>query len=183
MTKSKNKIRRFTPEEDEFLRQNYLSMSLVELGEKLGRNLGSIHGRMLRLKLVVPAEIKKQRHKDSFKNLCEAGKVGRFKKGNVPQNKGKKMPGDLYAKLKPTMFKAGHTPHNYVHNGEPYLYERQRDGRVERLWFIQEDRCKRSAYLAYLCRQNGIDLTGKKPRLKPGFLHHRPPTMKDIIIV
>ena len=108
----------------------------------------------------------------------------RFQKGNVPFNKGKKMPDELKEKIKHTFFQPGQVPATCVHFGKPYLYERTRkNGYVERIWWIQEDKNKRSAYLAYLCRQNGIDLTGKKPRLKPGFDHSRPPTMEDIVIV
>lgn len=177
-------MKRFTPKEDEFIRQNYLTMSLKQMGNKIDRAFESIHGRMKRLGLIVPPEILKQRHKDSFKTLSESGKVGRFKKGHVPANKGKKMSPHVYEKLKPTMFKPGNMPHNYIHNGEPYLYERKRkNGYLERLWFIQEGKNKRSAYMAYLCRKNKIDLTGKKPRLKKGFDHSRAPTMDDIIIV
>lgn len=108
----------------------------------------------------------------------------RYPKGHTPANKGKKMPQELKERIKHTFFQSGHTPANTKHFGKPYLYERKRDnGYVERIWWIQEATGKRSAYLAYLCRQNGIDLTGKKPRLKPGFDHSRPPTIDDIIIV
>jgi hypothetical protein len=176
-------MKRFTPSEDDYIRQNYLQLSLNQMGNHLGRVLNSVHGRMKVLGLVVPKEILRQRHKASFAHLAESGKVGRFKKGHVPVNKGQKMPPEVYAKAAATMFKKGHTPHNTVHNGQPYLYTRKRNGRVEKLWFIQEGVCKRSAYLAYLCRRHGIDLTGRKPRLKPGFNHQQPPTINDIIIV
>jgi hypothetical protein len=112
------------------------------------------------------------------------GIAHRFSKGHVPANKGKKMPPELKERIKHTFFQPGQLPVNTKHFGNPYLYERKRNnGYVERVWWIQEAPGKRSAYLAYLCRQNGIDLTGKKPRLKPGFDHSRPPTMDDIIIV
>ena len=38
---------------------------------------------------------------------------GRFEKGHVPANKGKKMPAAVYEKAKHTMFKKGHTPGNH----------------------------------------------------------------------
>ena len=51
-------------------------------------------------------------------NLTEVGKDTRFKKGNVPHNKGKKMPPELYAKASRTMFKKGHKPHNTRKDGD-----------------------------------------------------------------
>lgn len=108
----------------------------------------------------------------------------RFSKGHTPANKGRKMPAELKERIKHTFFQPGQLPANTKHFGKPYLYERKRkNGYIEKIWWIQEGPNKRSAYLAYLCRENGIDLTGKKPRLKPGFDHSWPPTIDDIIIV
>lgn len=177
-------MKRFTPEEDNFLKDNYLQLSYNGLANKLGRDMGSVVGRLKVLKLKVPPEIIKQRHDQSYQRLAESGKASRFPKGHTPANKGKEMPAELKGRIKHTFFQPGQLPANSKHFGKPYLYERKRNnGYVERLWWIQEAPGKRSAYLAYLCRQNGIDLTGKKPRLKPGFDHSRPPTMDDILIV
>lgn len=38
---------------------------------------------------------------------------GRFEKGHIPANKGKKMPAAVYEKAKHTMFKKGHQPGNH----------------------------------------------------------------------
>lgn len=43
-------------------------------------------------------------------NNLNTGRTGRFKKGHIPRNKGKKMPENLYKKCKATMFKKGHIP-------------------------------------------------------------------------
>ena len=40
------------------------------------------------------------------------GRTGRFEKGHVPANKGKKVSPELYEKMKGTMFKAGQEPPN-----------------------------------------------------------------------
>jgi hypothetical protein len=177
-------MKRFTPEEDQYISNNYLTLNLQEMADHLNRALGSVFGRMERIGLVVPAEIKLERLQQSFKRLEESGKISRFPKGHVPANKGQKMSPEMYEKCKGTMFKPGQIPATCVHFGKPYLHQRIReDGNVERLWFIQESTNKRSAYLAYLCRKNGIDLTGKKPILKDGFDHSRAPTFEDIMIV
>ncbi len=177
-------MKRFLPYEDDYIRLNYLQQSLNEMGEAIGRSFGSIRGRMKVLGLTVPASILAERHAKSFQTLAQSGKITRYAKGHVPFNKGQKPSPETLEKMRPTMFKKGQKPLNCIHNGQPYLYTRRRsNGYEEKLWFIQEGINKRSAYLAYLCRQNGIDLTGKKPRLKPGFDHSKPPTMADIVIV
>lgn len=42
-----------------------------------------------------------------------SGLTGRFEKGSVPPNKGKKMSSEVYAKAAPTMFKKGNVPINH----------------------------------------------------------------------
>ncbi len=69
--------------------------------------------------------------KDNIKALCtrqgwQTGRDGRFVKGGVPANKGKKMP--FNANSARTQFKTGNKPHNTKHAG----YERlSKDGYVE----------------------------------------------------
>lgn len=41
------------------------------------------------------------------------GRNGCFKKGHVPQNKGQKMPPEVFDKVKATMFQKGHITHNH----------------------------------------------------------------------
>lgn len=52
----------------------------------------------------------------------------RFKKGNIPQNKGKKMKPEMYEKLKSTMFKKGCKPHNFKNSGYSRI---TKDGYIE----------------------------------------------------
>lgn len=44
--------------------------------------------------------------------LSETGKAHQYNKGNIPYNKGQKMPQEVYDKVKATMFKKGIKPHN-----------------------------------------------------------------------
>ncbi len=177
-------MKRFTPEEDQYIRDNYLNMTGMELSANLNRYFSSIYGRMCRLGLTVPEEIKNERFRKVYRHLEESGKSYRFQKGLIPANKGKKMPPELYDKCKKTMFKPGNIPATCKHFGKPYLHTRKRkSGYIEKIWLIQESTNKRSAYLSYLCRINGIDLTGKIPLLKPGFDHIRTPTLDDIEII
>ena len=56
------------------------------------------------------------------------GRKGCFPKGHVPQNKGKKMPPDVYEKCKGTMFKKGNIPPNHRPVGSERL---SKDGYIE----------------------------------------------------
>ena len=53
---------------------------------------------------------------------------GRFEKGHIPSNKGKKMPADVYEKAKHTMFKKGNQPCNHREVGSERINV---DGYVE----------------------------------------------------
>lgn len=56
------------------------------------------------------------------------GRTGRFEKGHVPKNKGKKMSPEIYEKCKGTMFKKGNIPPNH----RPVGSERTtKDGYIE----------------------------------------------------
>lgn len=98
-------MRRFTPEEDQFLRENYLTVPATRLSRMLGRAKTVARQRMARLGLVVPREVADQFFKDSL-----------LKKGNVSFNKGRKqteyMTPEKIERTKATRFKKGNLPHN-----------------------------------------------------------------------
>lgn len=68
----------------------------------------------------------------------------RFQKGHVPENKGKKMPEKMYAKVAPTMFKKGNVPINrmevgqYTHTTDGYLIQKVKEtgNQHERFKFV-----------------------------------------------
>jgi len=102
----------YSKEEDQIIKRNY-----AEKGAKqVARNLAAL-GYTDRTSSAV-----KQRAK--LLGLKYTGpKLGLFKKGNVPANKGKKMPDHIYEKVKPTMFKKGCIPHNRVEVGTTSHHE------------------------------------------------------------
>jgi len=92
-------MKKFTPEEDKILKDNYINYTPGKLGIMLGRSKPSVQQRLKRLKLFAPKHIIKERREKSY-----------FKKGNVVWNKGMKglrIPGS-----EKTWFKKGHLPKN-----------------------------------------------------------------------
>lgn len=118
---------KFTPEEDAYIAANYLQVASCRMSKVLGRSKSSVPQRMKVLGLFVPAEIKQKFKTDS-----------QIKKGNTPQNKGKKwsefMSKEGEIRSLTTTFKKGSTPHNTKYDlaiskridkrGFPYLFIR-----------------------------------------------------------
>lgn len=98
-------MKRFTPEEDQFIKDHYLSLPGCQIGKLLGRPKGCVRQRMKLLKAVVPDEIKQQFIVGSF-----------YRKGQEPFNKGVEqsewMSKDAVRKIRKTQFKKGNLPHN-----------------------------------------------------------------------
>src|SRR5690606_33092095 len=86
----------FTEEEDAFIRDNYLKMPLKRIAIALKRSSSGVSSRMKALGLEVPADLKQKFKEDSW-----------IKKGNIPPNKGKKMPEHVRQKMQRTFFKKG----------------------------------------------------------------------------
>jgi hypothetical protein len=173
----------WTLEENEIMKKDYPHMSSSKVAEKMARSVKSVYAQASLLGLKKTKEFMQSEESGVFIKGSIAGKEYRFKKGNIPVNKGQKMSAELYEKCAKTMFKKGHIPATMVHNYEPYIYERTREnGYVERTWKIQHEN-KRKSYLVHLCQINEIDLTGKIPRLKDGHDINICPTINDIVVV
>lgn len=101
----------FTPEEDQFIRDNYLNMPIKTLGAEINRSWTGIMRRLKILGLELPEDVKKR-------NL----EAGRIQKGSTPPNKGKRQV-DVYTpeqleRIRATQFKKGNEPHNTRSDGE-----------------------------------------------------------------
>ena len=120
-------MRHFTPEEDQFLRDNYLTMPVKTMAKVLGRADVVPRQRMKILGLIVPAEIIAQRKLQS-----------RFQQGSVPPNKGRKqveyMTAEAIERTAASRYKKGNLPPNTMHDhaisirndssGTPYKFIR-----------------------------------------------------------
>lgn len=112
--------KQWTDFEKRQLEQLYPDNYTAEIAKGMGRSVTSVYGManimgLAKSQAFIQKELQRQGNR-----LREAGKATQIKKGNIPVNKGKPVPKEVIAKLKPTMFKKGGTPHNTKHDG----YER-----------------------------------------------------------
>ena len=88
----------YPPEVVEFIKQNYVGCGETEMVEKLKENFGK--------------EYTKDQIKGFYgRNHLNSGLTGRFEKGHIPMNKGKK--GVCDPKCKKTWFEKGHRPSDW----------------------------------------------------------------------
>lgn len=111
----------FNEEDSKFIRDNYLSIPVKPLAERLGVSFGRIKRFLERNNLEIPKALALQRKQDSY-----------LKKGHTPFNKGKKqidfMSAAAIKKTSHTRFKKGHIPYNTNYNGHERI---TKDGYVE----------------------------------------------------
>lgn len=106
---------KYTETEKEFMREFVPGHSYLEIQSEFIKKFGW--------------EITKGQIKSYIgNNKLNTGRTGRFEKGNIPQNKGKKMSKEVYNKVQTTMFKKGNIPHNYRPVGSERI---TKDGYIE----------------------------------------------------
>lgn len=112
----------FTSVDDQFIKDNYLTMPVKTMGQHLNRSYCGITGRLQKLNLIIPEEVIQQRKKDSV-----------FKPGIIPFNKGKKltdfMSPEAIEKTKMHRFKKGNIPNNALPDGTEVVRLDKRSGR------------------------------------------------------
>src|ERR1044072_2449531 len=98
-------MRRFTAEEDQFLRDNYLTMPAKKMAKALGRKDCTARQRLQLLGLTVPPDIVEIFRQQSY-----------IKKGAIPHNRDRKqteyMSAEAIAKTKETKVKKGNLTPN-----------------------------------------------------------------------
>jgi hypothetical protein len=109
-------IIRYTEEMHEFMREFVPGHTHREIQAEFNKRFPDVHISVNK----VSSYIKNH-------NLS-TGFTGRFVKGNVPANKGKKMSTEMYEKCKPTMFKKGQEPINHRPIGSERI---TKDGYIE----------------------------------------------------
>lgn len=98
-------MKRFTADEDQFIKDNFLKYPTKELARIMNRSSFGVSNRIRFLGCIIPEEIRQERIKKAH-----------FKKGDVPHNKGKNMEEwlspEVIDKIKKTSFQKGIVPHN-----------------------------------------------------------------------
>ena len=90
----------FIPEIEKFIKENAVLLPNKDLAELVNKTFST---------KLTTEQVKNFKHRKHI----SSGLTGHFKKGHIPQNKGKKMSAEIYKKVASTMFKKGHTPHNH----------------------------------------------------------------------
>lgn len=103
--------RHWTKEEVDILSRMYPDHFGKEIAAILGRSVSSVHTKARQLG--IPCTPEKIRRSGMMSANHPNTIAARFPKGHIPDNKGKKVSQETYAKCKPTMFKKGHLPHNH----------------------------------------------------------------------
>ena len=96
---SKQREHLLTEEQDQYLRENVKGKTVMELAEMINQEFGT---------KLTAAQIKTYKKNHDI----VSGVNTRFKKGQSPANKGKKMTKEIYQRCSSTMFKKGNMPIN-----------------------------------------------------------------------
>lgn len=128
-----------TEKEYLWLFNNYPIKSSAECAKHLKRDLKFIYRFAAKCGLKKEPKFLSSESSGRFQKMTQAGINFQFKKGHIPQNKGKKMTPEVYNKVKDTMFKKGGKPTNTLYDGaitvrgkstgEKYQYIRIRDSK------------------------------------------------------
>lgn len=114
--------RRFWLEQErEIINEMYANNYTETICKRLNRSYGSVSSQAYLMGLKKSVEFKKMELERQGNLLKENGVASRFLKGNISNNKGKKMPTDVYERCKATMFKKGQSPHNSYSNWDEVL--------------------------------------------------------------
>ena len=100
-----------TPEE-KIIILRFPNERTAKIAEDLGLTYSQVCNRAYKYGLKKSEEFMKGPKSGRYPTGWKGGINTQFKKGQIPHNKGKKMPDHVYEKAKKTMFKKGNKPHN-----------------------------------------------------------------------
>jgi hypothetical protein len=195
-------MKKYTSEEDKYICGHFLDKTLRELGDHLKRPWGSVYGRIKRLGLILPDDLRKERMMIGIKKGWSNGQKTRFVKGQISWNKGLK---DVCTGGLKSQFIKGNKPHNTKYDGcitirkysnksnRPYLFIRLEEGKWELLhrylWQMVNGPIPKKANVQFKdgnslnCNINNLELISKNENMERNTINNLPQNLKDIILL
>jgi hypothetical protein len=188
--------------QNEIIRQRFPHERTQGIADDLGLTYSQVANRAFTMGLKKTLEFK-QSESSGRTNLIEGGKRFRYKKGNVPFNKGKEMPAETYEKVKATMFKKGNRPYNWKPDGtiverkdtdlsgRVYLYYKVRDSKWilyhNKVWIDHNGPIPNKSIVRFIdgntrnCDISNLEMVSMKENMERNTIQRFPEEIQEII--
>lgn len=120
--------RYYTEEEVALLRARYADTPTEQLARQLGRKIGSVHQKAIKLGLHKSRDLVVTMAREAMADPRHGGRASQFKPGIVPANKGLRRPGWAPGRMAESQFRKGHKPYTWVPVGS---FRVTQDGMLE----------------------------------------------------
>ena len=188
--------------QNEIIRQRFPHERTQGIADDLGLTYSQVANRAFTMGLKKTLEFKRS-ESSGRTNLIEGGKRFRYKKGNVPFNKGKEMPTEVYEKVKATMFKKGNRPYNWKpdgtiverkdadQSGRVYLYYKVRDSKWilyhNKVWIDHNGPIPKGSLIRFIdgntrnCDISNLEMVSMKDNMARNTIQRFPEEIQQII--
>ena len=188
--------------QNEIIRQRFPHERTQGIADDLGLSYSQVANRAFTMGLKKSLEFKRS-ESSGRTNLIEGGKRFRFKKGNVPFNKGKEMPSEVYEKVKATMFKKGNRPYNWKPDGSiverkdtdlsgrVYMYYKVRDSKWilyhNKIWIDHNGPIPKKCIVRFIdgntrnCDISNLEMVSMKENMARNSIQRFPEEIQQII--
>lgn len=189
-------MRKFSPQEDAFLWNNYLTIPAKRMSKMMGRSESGARQRMKLIGIIVPPEVVEKFKQESY-----------IKKGSTAYNKGKKqseyMTAAAIKRTKKTRFKKGNLPHNTkpkdgiitirkdARTKRPYKHIRLSLGKWVMLhvvkWENKHGKVPKGKIIAFKdgnsmnCTLKNLQLITREENMQRNTIHRYPAELKQVI--
>jgi mRNA-degrading endonuclease RelE of RelBE toxin-antitoxin system len=187
----------WTIEEINYLKLTYSDCTTDAIAKSLGRTLSQVYNAANKLGLYKSEAYHKAEMERQAIRLKAFGSDYRFKKGQIPINKGVKISPELYEKLSKTMWKKGNEPCNTKYDGhiriskEGYKEIRIRKGKYRLLHIVEWEKVNGPLPKGHCLRnRNGNklntdpdnwELITRSENMKLNTIHRFPDSIKSTI--
>lgn len=188
--------------QNEIIRQRFPHEKTQGIADDLGLSYSQVANRAFSMGLKKTLEFKRSESSGRH-NFIEGGKKFRFKPGDIPFNKGKEMPTEIYEKVKATMFKKGNRPHNWKpdgtiverkdadQSGRVYLYYKVRDSKWilyhNKVWIDHNGPIPKGSLIRFIdgntrnCDISNLEMVSMKDNMARNTIQRFPEEIQAII--